>query len=287
MGSAILVSFVSGSQTIYYDIQRHIHFDNQRGPLKDISIKKIVRYYVIKMVKVIAFSDALKEHPNLTPEWNVLTAMVRIGDKETKVVTGLENPSRGKIERVAYCKDDGTPIFDSYEIYEGPLDSSGRRKSGAIIVPYFEDRGITLIGLLRTLRPVVTDPKTGKQGMILTELPRGGGNFADASDEETAKRELGEETGKIAKHVRKIGSVNPNTAYYVTSGISVFEVEVDPTIVDLSLKDKTEPILRCEFIPNTVVGKMIADQQIICGFTLSGLALFQNAHMWQVPGVGA
>ena len=74
-----------------------------------------------------------------------------------------------------------------------------------MIVPFFREEGILYVGLIKNLRELVINPETGMQGYASTELPRGFANLEDATNEETAKRELGEETGKVAKTINKIG----------------------------------------------------------------------------------
>lgn len=224
------------------------------------------------MTKIRPLVEVMNDHPGFRPAWEVLKSDVR----GACVTIGFDNPKIGKIERVVVCDDDGKPLYDQYRIEEGPKDLSGLRRtnSGAVIVPYYTN-GQTYIGLITRFREAVIDPKTGKQGSVVIELPRGLRIAEDGSDSETAIRELGEETGKVAKSIIKIGMTNPNTAFYA-SGVSVFAVEVDQMAVSSFNPDSKEPILRCEFIPLKLVLGKLADQEIFCSFTQSALSLFTS-----------
>lgn len=229
-------------------------------------------YDVNIMGKVERLEDVLRKYPNFKPMWRHLVTEMPEG---IFLVTGLENPKYGKVERVVVCKDDGTPLFDQYQIEEGPADEQGRRpySSGSVIVPYFQQDTV-YVGLLNRIRELVIDPKTGKQGStIALELPRGFAKLAE-SHEDTAIRELGEETSKVAKKLVKLGRVNPNTAFYVTPGVPIFAAEVDPIVTNYLKHDQREPILKCSFIPYKDVRRKIYNKEIYDGWTLSGLAMF-------------
>lgn len=236
---------------------------------------KTIRMFPITEVRPIA--KVLEEHPEFKDKrgWKEITAEV----DGKKTVVGFQNPQRGEIRLIAVCKKDGTPLFDQYQITEGPVDESGniRCKAGAVVIPYFEKDNQIQVGLLNRIREVLRDSETGKQGAQVIELPRGFGDLADATNIETARRELGEETGKVALSVVKVGELNPNTAFYVTSSASVFAVRVDPMVVNYANLDAKEPILRCEFHPYDDVRRKVASGQIQDGFTLSALLMFDVA----------
>ncbi len=230
------------------------------------------------MVRIRTVSEILNEqrqgtHPTFRFGWHTLEERVSDG---TSVVTGIENHRFGRVERVVICKDDGSPLYDTYQIEEGPADAQGRRalSSGAVIVPYFVKENEMYIGLIERVREIVKHPSTAKQGdYVSLELPRGFGSLGEASDE-TAIRELGEETCRVAKGIYRLGRVNPNNAFYTTPGVSVFATQVDPQIVDHTKKDATEPILKCSFYSSEEIDSRILRQEISCGWTLSALKLF-------------
>ncbi len=164
------------------------------------------------------------------------------------------------------------------------MDNSGniRHKSGAVIVPYYQKNDQLYVGLITMIRERVINPETGNQGSLVIELPSGFGDLGDSSSLETAKRELGEETGKFALRVTKLGDVNPNTAFYVAPSAAVFAIMVDPVGVDYAARfNNKEPILKCKFYPYSAVHEMVYKQKISCGFTLSGLQLFDIALKYQ------
>ena len=107
------------------------------------------------------------------------------------------------------------------------------------------------------------------------ELPRGFSNLGERV-EETALRELGEETGKFGNSMIFIGRVNPNSAFYTTSGIPLYAAEVNPNIKSKLKPDAKEPILKCTFEPYGEVRKRIKDGQVFCGLSLAGLCLLDN-----------
>ena len=223
------------------------------------------------MPKIKRLADVLRENPAFKPGWRHLEETMPDG---TMLVTGLENPRFGKVERVVVCRDDGIPLFDQYEIEEGPVNKDGKRAlwSGAVIAPFFEDDGL-YVGLIERIRELVIDPKTGEQGKYMsTEFP-GGISKPSETPGETAVRELGEETSKVAKKFYNIGKINPNTAFYVTDGVPVFAAEVDPAIRSHLRPDSNEPILRCKFLPYSDARKKILEQEVYCGWTLSAFTL--------------
>lgn len=224
------------------------------------------------LIKRIA--DVLREKPDFKSGWNSIEEPLPDG---RRIVTGIENPRYGKVERVVVCKDDGTPLFDQYQISEGPADAQGRRaySSGAVIVPYFVQDEL-FVGLITRIREVVIDPSTGQQGRYTSrELPRGFSSFGERPSD-TAVRELGEETGKHVRRLDYLGKVNPNTAFYVTPGIGIYAAETEPGIVNYLDPNSKEPILKCEFAPYPQVRKDIMEQKLFDGFTLSGLMLFDS-----------
>ena len=220
-------------------------------------------------------SKVLNEFPDYNPGWSSLDEALLDG---TTITTGFHNPSYGRVTRVVICDDKGKPIYDLYQVEEGPTDEHGiiPSSSGSVIVPYFNDNDMHYVGLLHTVRGLVIDPETNQQGhFISTELPMGFSSL-DELPEETAMRELGEETHKFAKNLHKLGRINPNTAFYTTSGIPVYAAEVEPSVGEYPISDSEEPILKCEFLPYPDVRGLVRDQKIICASTLSGLMMFDT-----------
>lgn len=206
-------------------------------------------------MKIRELSEVLKAHPDFRPGWQW---------KNGK----LENPKYGSVEQIVVCKDDGTPIYDSYQISE---------TGGAIIVPYYHKDNVLYVGLIDELRSVVKD-KNGNQGsVILRGVPRGF-KASDETSEETAIRELGEETKAVVKKLTFIGKINPNSSFYTTCGIPVFKAEVDPKKISRLKPDANEKIVksnyyRMENIKKEVLQKII-ERGTNCGITLAALFLF-------------
>ena len=226
------------------------------------------------MTRIRRLTEVLKEHPSFKPGWRALKESSRDGD----VAVGFDNPGFGRVEGVVVCDGEGRPVYDQYQIEEGPADADGKRRkaSGAIIVPYYLRDGQVQLGFIVRLREVVRDPATGNQGRESLEFPRGLRNAGDSSDLATAIRELGEEMHGVAKSAERIGGVNPNTAFYVTSGIPVFSVELEPARVRRSSEDAGEHITRSEFMSLKKTFEKVARGEIFCGLTLSALALFTS-----------
>ncbi|MBI2674943.1 MAG: NUDIX domain-containing protein [Candidatus Aenigmarchaeota archaeon] len=218
------------------------------------------------MAKIRRLERVLEENPAFRPNWSNLESKLPDG---RRLFTGFKNTGIGKVERVVVCRDDGTPIYDTYQIMEGPQDEAA---AAAVIVPYFFRKGEIHVGMLCRLREAVADPKTGNQGKyISSELPRG---FRNAKEkiEDAARRELGEETGMRAGRLSFLGKLNTNTAL-MASSIEVFAAEVNPSDKSKMERDDNEPISGFEFLPYKEVRKK-ASKNIICGITLASLLLF-------------
>ena len=223
------------------------------------------------MAKIRKLADVLRQNPAFKPGWSHMEETMPDG---TRLVTGVENPRFGKVERIVICRDDGTPLWDQYQIEEGPVNKDGKRAlwSGAVIAPFYEDNGL-YVGLIDRIRELIIDPKTGEQGKFMSiEFPRGISRPSEKQGE-TAVRELGEETSKVAKKFYNIGKINPNTAFYVTDGVPVFAAEVDPAIRSHLKPDSNEPILKCNFLPYSEARKKVLNQEVYCGWTLSAFAM--------------
>ncbi len=166
-------------------------------------------------MKVRSLKDVLKENSKFPRGWQV---------DELK---GMSNPRFGSVEPIVICKDDGTPLYDQYQIIEKP---------GAIVVPYYygPDGDEIYVGLITCVRPVVADKETGIQGHVKSiELPRGFG-IGIETPSQTAVRELGEETQRVVQELILIGQANPNNAFYKNYGIAAFSALVKPDCLCIS-----------------------------------------------------
>jgi 8-oxo-dGTP pyrophosphatase MutT (NUDIX family) len=116
-----------------------------------------------------------------------------------------------------------------------------REPGGAATIPYMiDDDGRIFIGVVEEYRPTMGEAVTAN-------IPRGFSDFkgTDArreSDEETAKRELHEETGyrALGKSMIKLAEgMNPNSTYFDYShdrkeGVSLFAVKVPQADLELT-----------------------------------------------------
>jgi len=175
----------------------------------------------------------------------------------------IANPKFGEAKRVAVCKDDGSPMYDQYQITEKP---------GAIAVPFYHSIGELNIGMIKIVRPLVANP-AGEQGNVASyELPRGF-SFEGEPSTETIKREVGEETASVVKGLRYIGQVNPNTAFYVNN-IPLYAAEINPDAVSRFKPDATEKILKSTFYSAKTIGEMVMRNDIFCGLSKAALMNF-------------
>lgn len=203
-------------------------------------------------MKIRRLKDVLKENPKFPKGWQA--------DK----LGGLSNPRFGSIRPIVVCKDDGTPIWDQYEIEEKP---------GAIVVPYHygPDGKEIYIGLITCVRAVVADKETGVQGNVKSiEVPRGFG-IGTETPFQTAVRELGEETQYVVQDLKLIGEENPNNAFYKNYGITAFSALIKPDCLSKFRSESKERILQCVFHPVEEVVAMAKAGQIFCGLTKAAL----------------
>lgn len=183
-----------------------------------------------------------------------------------------ENPKFGRIQAVVITKEDGTPLYDQI-IWIEPV--------GAVTVP------INLkgeIGLQEVERPVILkedvepynrpgqlDVNFADLGRKILETPRG---FPVKSEKpiETALRESSEELQKVVIELKKIGEINPNTAFFVNS-IPVYLARINSDLPAKIPPDLNERILKVSWYSLAEIKRMIREGKIICGFTLAALAL--------------
>ena len=138
-------------------------------------------------------------------------------------------------------------------------------KQGAVVVP-FDERGN--IYLLLKDRPDI--------GKYL-ELPRG---FVENSESFSigALRELEEETGMVPLKSKQLGWVQPDTGI-VNNSVAIFGVLVGGTDTkEVSHYDEADGELNKMYsLTMYEIMQLIKDQQILCGFTLSGLMMYMAA----------
>jgi hypothetical protein len=211
-------------------------------------------------MRIGKLSFVKKSHPGYVPGWTEHPG----GDADIL----LENPEFGSLRRIAVCDNSSNPLWDQYEIEEKP---------GAVIVPYLRSES-TLphyeLGLIEQVRPVVKDPSSGKQGDVTSlEFPRGFGTIGE-SPSKTAIRELGSETGLVARSLSYVGELNQDTAFFSHHGIPIYLAEIYPNLKSHFRPDATERILRSAFIDERKVYRMAADGKIFCGLTMGALGLY-------------
>jgi len=133
-------------------------------------------------------------------------------------------------------------------------------KDSVCVIPY-EKKGVYLIRQYRHAA-----------GKYLWQFP-GGLKEKGISDKQMAIKELREETGFIAKTVKKIGSFFPEP------GLSSVEIKVY-VATDLQKKTKileeSEEGMEMKFFPLLELAKLIKKGKIQCGITLSSYTQFLN-----------
>ncbi|MBN2142012.1 NUDIX domain-containing protein [Candidatus Woesearchaeota archaeon] len=135
-------------------------------------------------MRLRSIRDVLAEYPAYRVEWGFH------GD--------VESQGHGCISHVVICTDSGKPLYDKYMIAENP---------GVIVVPYDVKSKLIRVGLIMEERVI--------PGKEFLSVPRGSSE-GNENLEETALRELLEETGLKAESIELISYLNPNPAVYRT-----------------------------------------------------------------------
>lgn len=221
-------------------------------------------------MKIRPLEEVLKEYPDFKPGWKSSEA-------------GIENPKFGSIKRVVVCNDKDEPLFDKYEIHEQP---------GSIIVPFYFYTDGAHLGTIERVRDVIIDSEIGKQGSVVSiEFPRG---FAKGDEplEETAKRELTEETNSVTSKIKYLGSINPLTSFYADQKANeVFAILIDydeyGKIKDKGLSEeaKKEGILSANYLTLNEIDNLIKNNEMFCGLSQSAVAKFKAfgyEHSWLI-----
>lgn len=188
-----------------------------------------------------------------------------VGDWVMSHVKGI-----GDIIHVVILSDEGQPLWDQWLFFEGV---------GAITLPVNKKGEI---GLVQVARPLLRDmagyvyrgADLSELGKYSWELPRGM-PYKDERPEQTAAREGGEELGSPVKVSRRLGNVSPNTKYFPVQQ-PLFLAEIDEEYQGPMPADVNEKILRVEWTSRHRIDEMIDQGLIFCGFTLSGLALYDS-----------
>lgn len=90
----------------------------------------------------------------------------------------------------------------------------------------------------------------------------------------SAKRELFEETGIIARKWKKLGSFFEAPGHETTSSIIYLATDIDKKKSKMSLQDKTEAINKIIKVKIPKLKQMIIKGKIECGISLAALNLF-------------
>lgn len=124
---------------------------------------------------------------------------------------------------------------------------------GAIIVPSFENE-VLFLQIKRN------------DGLVHLEFPRGFGEKGETS-EETAKRELKEETNLDCIAIQELGIVMPDSGL-IDAKIPIFEIEVND--FNNIILQKSEKIFGYETADRRILRSLILDKSIVDGYMLAG-----------------
>ncbi len=137
-----------------------------------------------------------------------------------------------------------------------------RKQPGAVIVPYFSDTDSVL--LVSQYRHPVSKVAWGFPG---------GGIESDQTAEETARKELLEETGYEAKELLDLGQYLPDMGIIGNTKGQVF-LALDPVKVGESAQDTAEESTEPQIFPLEKVKQMISEGEIRDGWTLGPWSIF-------------
>ena len=111
-------------------------------------------------------------------------------------------------------------------------------------------------------------------GKVLLEIPAGKIDKGETNPEETARRELKEETGYTAEHFHYLGCINPSVAYteevihlYAATGLTPGEADPDEDealdVLEYPFEEAYQMAARGEMIDaKTIAALMMAKEQL-------------------------
>lgn len=160
-----------------------------------------------------------------------------------------------KIEGVSEVKLINSSIGMSVEYGQRPEGYDGfviRERGGAVTLPYMISDGQIYVGLVSEYRPTMGEEQT-------LNAPRGMADLGDKSHDETARRELQEETGYKAekdKLAKLATGLNANSALFDNSrdeqaGVSIYALRVEPDELEISHDDEGNVFYQ---FPQSVMG---------------------------------
>ncbi|GAX36537.1 NUDIX hydrolase [Nodularia sp. NIES-3585] len=206
-------------------------------------------------MNICYLSQFLAKYPSLKISW-------KRGDENII----CSNPKFGTILHVVVCNDAGEPLYDQ-PVWSEPI--------GSIIVPIDTTGRIVLIENFRHVPPTADTPgiyppsDLSKQGRISLELPRG---FASPNEsaEDTARREVEEETGFQVQEIIFLGENNTNTTFFLNNA-TIWLAYVAQSEDLSSSPDSYEFINSVRLLNMEEVFTCLQSGQIICGSTKSAL----------------
>lgn len=206
---------------------------------------------------------------------------------------GYLNERFGARLHVVVCDEDLNPKFDKIVMVS----------HGAGTCPWgLDNEGSVRIALQWSFREVirrVDKPYEHGEGVVTDnygvwslETPRGFNNSVLSDTQDTAIRELAEETGYgDPKRVQFLGICNPDTAFdAVPIPIYAVQTEIvppDPSLLDLDSGEKFGGVIG--WVTLDEFDKLLLDKKIFCGFTLAAYSFFManlnNGSLVGAPGV--
>ena len=119
--------------------------------------------------------------------------------------------------------------IESQRIYEGAILNLRRdtvtAPNGTAYREIVEHNGaVAIVPITEEGKLVMVKQFRYPSGSVLLEIPAGKIDKGETNPEETARRELKEETGYTAEHLRYLGKINPSVAY--TEAVSYTHLDV-------------------------------------------------------------
>lgn len=187
-------------------------------------------------------------HSKAFNDWDDGWKAARKRDESAELITQYENP------------------WFKVEKQKGFHWAAGSKAGGAVVLPITKDNKVICI---RIHRPSIN--------RVSLELPRGGLELSDANSIETARRELREETGADVPADRffHLGNIAADTG--LLRGIApAFMALVEESDFTAERDHEAEDVL---VLPWEEFANKIASGEVICGITLSAVALYRSANL--------